>query len=88
LGVADIAARAGSADTIVAAHALARFAPDPLTIAAPGCTGTALAPLTIAALRLDADCTDRLRWPGFETIADLMAASRTPPAENEEVSGR
>ena len=43
LRAASIAARAGLADTVGAAHALARFAPDPLTIAAPGQTGAALA---------------------------------------------
>ncbi len=80
LQAAVIAARAGLADTVGAAHALARFAPDPLTIVAPGQTGAALASLPIAALRLDMECVDRLHRLGFETIADLMAVPRAPLA--------
>ena len=80
LQAAVIAARTGLADTVGAAHALARFAPDPLTIVAPGQTGAALASLPIAALRLDMECVDRLHRLGFETIADLMAVPRAPLA--------
>lgn len=80
LRTAKIAARAGLADTLGAAHALARFAPEPVTIAAPGETEAALAPLPIAALRLNADCVDRLRRLGFATIADLAAVPRAPLA--------
>lgn len=80
LRIAKIAARAGLADTLGAAHALARFAPEPATIAAPGEAEAALAPLPVAALRLDADCLDRLRRLGFATIADLAAVPRAPLA--------
>ena len=80
LRAVDIAARAGLAETVGAAHALARFAPEPLTIAAPGQTGAALAPLPIAALRLDPECAERLRRLGFGRIADLMAVPRAPLA--------
>jgi protein ImuB len=80
LRAASIAARAGLADTVGAAHALARFAPEPLVIATPGQTGAALAPLPIVALRLDPACAERLRRLGFETIADLMAVPRAPLA--------
>jgi len=80
LRAASIAARAGLADTLGAAHALARFAPDPLMIAAPGQTTAALAPLPIAALRLDAEFVDRLRRLGFEMIADLLRVPRAPLA--------
>jgi len=64
------------ADTRGAAHALARFAPEPAAIAAPGRAEAALAPLPLAGLRLDADCVDRLRRLGFATIADLAAVPR------------
>lgn len=80
LRTAKIAARAGLADTLGAAHALARFAPEPATIAPPGETEAALAPLPLAGLRLDADCVDRLRRLGFATIADFVAVPRAPLA--------
>jgi protein ImuB len=80
LRAASIAVRAGLADGVGAAHALARFAPAPLTIAAPGHTDTALAPLPIAALRLNPECGERLRQLGFATIADLMVVPRAPLA--------
>src|SRR4051794_8965518 len=54
--------------------------PIPLTTAAPGQTGAALAPLPIAALHLDAEIAERLGRLGFETIADLMAVPRAPLA--------
>ncbi len=78
LAAARICARAGLADTIGAAHALARFAPSPLTIAPPRETEAALAQLPIAALRLDPELAARLRRLGFETIGDLAALPRGP----------
>src|SRR4051794_1266070 len=54
--------------------------PIPLTTAASGQTGAALAPLPLAALRLDPECAEQLRRLGFETIADLMAVKRAPLA--------
>jgi protein ImuB len=80
LTAACIDARIGLADTVGAAHALARFAPGPLTVAAAGGVNSALAPLPIAALRLDPECVDRLRQLGFETIAELAAIPRAPLA--------
>jgi protein ImuB len=80
LTATHIAARAGLADTLGAAHALARFAPGPAAIAAPGRAAAALAPLPLAGLRLAADCLDRLGRLGFATIADLAAAPRAPLA--------
>jgi protein ImuB len=80
LQAASIAAHAGLADTIGAAHALARFAPDPPTIAVPDQAGAVLSSLPVAALRLDAECAERLRLLGFATIADLMAVPRAPLA--------
>lgn len=76
LKTANITARAAIADTLGAAHALARFAPKPLSIAAPGKLAATIAPLPLAALRLDADGIGRLWRLGFETIGDLMATPR------------
>jgi protein ImuB len=78
LAAAHIFARAALADTIGAAHALARFAQASLTIALPGKTEAALAGLPIAALRLEPDLADRLRRLGFDTIGDLAAIPRAP----------
>lgn len=78
LAAARISARAALADTVGAAHALARFAQEPATIAPPGQTEAALAGLPIAALRLDLELADRLRRLGFETIGDLAAVPRGP----------
>jgi len=76
---ASIAARIGLADSYGAAHALARFAFDPVTIAAPGDLGD-LNSLPIAALRLDLECVASLRRLGIESIGDLAAMSRAPLA--------
>lgn len=77
---ARIAARAGLADTVGAAHALARFAERPGAIAPPQQTVEAVAGLPLAALRLDPLLVDRLRRLGFETIAELAATPRAPLA--------
>ena len=76
---AGLNARIGLADTIGAAHALARFAPEPAVISS-GNTDVALAPLPIAALRLDPELVERLRRLGFDTIGDLVATPRAPLA--------
>lgn len=75
-----LSARVAIADTIGAAHGLARFLNRPVTIAPPGETRAAVAPLPIAALRLDAALVDRLRRLGFDTIAELEATPRAPLA--------
>ena len=75
-----IAARAGLADTVGAAHALARFAARPVAIALPRQTSEAVASLPLAALRLDPLLIDRLRRLGFESIAELAATPRAPLA--------
>jgi protein ImuB len=77
---ARIAARAGLADTVGAAHALARFAARTGAIAPPHRTVEAVAGLPLAALRLDPLLIDRLRRLGFETIAELAATPRAPLA--------
>jgi protein ImuB len=71
-----IAATAAIADTPGAAHALARYGSG--RIIPPGKTAAALAPLPVAALRLDADSVTGLRRLGFETIAQLEATPRAP----------
>ncbi|MFO1155183.1 MAG: DNA polymerase Y family protein [Rhodospirillales bacterium] len=73
-------ARVGLADTLGAAHALARYGAQPITIAAPGEVSVAVAGLPLAALRLDPHLAERLRRLGFETIADLAATPRAPLA--------
>lgn len=80
LKASRIAARAGLADTVGAAHALARFAAAPAAIALPQQTGEAVAGLPLAALRLDPLLVDRLHRLGFETIAELAATPRAPLA--------
>lgn len=73
LGVAAIAAIAG---TPGAAHALARFGGGGAL--APGGEAKALAPLTVAALRLAPDTIDALARVGARTVADLLALPRAP----------
>jgi protein ImuB len=71
-----LTARAALADTLGAAHALARFAPGPATIAAPGATEARLAPLAVEALRLDAQTVLLLRRLGLKRIGQLYALPR------------
>jgi protein ImuB len=81
LEAAGIEARAGLSDTIGAAHALARFGYERAGIAAPGETFAALAPLPVAALRLEPDLALRLEQRlGFDTIGRLAALPRAPLA--------
>ena len=77
---AGFTARVAIADTPGAAHALARFAPADLTIVPPGATVRAIAPLPIAALRLENSALAAARKFGFETIADLLPVARGPLA--------
>ena len=78
LEAAGIHARAGLADTIGAAHALARFGEKRAGIVAPGETFAALTPLPVAALRLEPDLAVRLERLGFDTIGRLAALPRAP----------
>lgn len=77
---AGFTARVAIADTPGAAHALARFGPDDLTIVASGDTVRALAPLPVAALRLEQATLIAARRFGFETVADLLPVARGPLA--------
>ena len=71
--------RAGLADTLGGAHAVARFATSsasPFVIVPPGDTQRALAALPVAALRLDADAIRLLERLGLRTIGQLYGLPR------------
>lgn len=94
LAALGIPARAAIADTFGAAYALARFAVSPddaFVIAAPGETRAALAPLPVAALRLEDSVVVLLRRLGLRRIEDLYAIPRASLAQrfaSREVSNR
>ncbi|QDZ06818.1 DNA polymerase Y family protein [Sphingomonas panacisoli] len=68
------------ADTAGAAHALARFSGRTVTIAPPGGTTEAIAPLPIAALRFDEPALVAAKRFGFEHVVDLLPLPRGPLA--------
>jgi protein ImuB len=70
-------AAAAIAGTTGAAHALARFA-GPLAVLPEGRERGAMAPLPLAALRLDPETLDGLKRLGFETAGDLYDVPRAP----------
>lgn len=72
-------ARAAIAATPGAAHALARFSGHG-TITTAADTFRLLAPLPVAALRIDADIVAALRRVGLKTIGDLASRPRAPLA--------
>lgn len=74
---AGFGVRIGVADTRGAAWALAHFAGG---IAPPGAAAAALAPLPVAALRIDGDREAALRRLGLRGIGDLAARARGPLA--------
>jgi protein ImuB len=78
LADAEIGVRAAMAETPGAAHALARYSQEPVTIACPGGMRSLLEPLPVAALRLEDDTVQGLRRLGFETIGALMRTPRAP----------
>lgn len=77
LARAGFAVRIGVADTPGAAWALAHFAGG---VAPAGGTAAALAPLPVAALRLDADRATGLQRLGLRRIGDLTELARGPLA--------
>ncbi len=81
LAEAGFAARAAIAGTPGAAHALARYATDAMTIAAAGEDACLLSPLPVAALRLPEETVQALRLLGFDTIGQVRAAPRAPLAK-------
>lgn len=71
--------RAGLADTLGSAHAVARFATtsiSPFVIVAPGETQRTLTDLPVGALRLDADAIRLLERLGLRTIGHLYGLPR------------
>jgi len=76
-----LTARAALAGSLGAAHALARYGESRAALV-PAETPLAerLAPLPVAALRLEEERSEALRRLGFETIGDLLEAERAPLA--------
>jgi protein ImuB len=77
---AGFTARIAIADTLGAAHALARYGREDIVISPPGGALRALSPLPVAALRLEETALGAARKFGFETIADLLPVARGPLA--------
>jgi len=75
-----IAPRSAIAPTWGAAFGLARYRKQPQVIVAQDELADALAPLPLAALRLDPETVAQLRRLGFETIGELNATARAPIA--------
>lgn len=78
LTMSGVVARAAIADTWGAAHALARYRRELVTIAPPGHGPALIAPLPLEALRIAPAIAADLRTLGFESIADLLAQPRAP----------
>lgn len=78
LAMSDVTARAAIADTWGAAHALARFADDPVVVVRQGATIQALSPLPLEALRLPRAISAGLRDLGFTSVGDIIAQPRAP----------
>jgi len=73
---AGLSARLAVAGTPGAAHALARFGPG--TLCPPGGEAEALAPLPLAALRVEAPVLARASRLGLESVGDLLKLPRAP----------
>ena len=76
LARAELTARLGLAETLGAAHALARFARPTLCNAADGTLRTSLAPLPVEALRLEPETARLLRRLGLKRIGQLIEVPR------------
>ena len=76
LACANLTARLGLAETLGAAHALARFARSSLCIAANAALPATLAPFPVEALRLEPETTRLLRRLGLKRIGQLMEVPR------------
>ena len=75
---AGFTARIAVAGTLGAAHALARYGRDPLTLCPPGGEAEAIAPFPLAALRLDEGALATARRVGLDTVGELIALPRGP----------
>jgi len=71
-----LTARAAVAPTLGAAWALARHGADPLEVCPPDALAERLAPLPVAALRLDAETVTLLGRLGLKTVGALAALPR------------
>ena len=80
LAMAGVAAQAAVADCWGAAHALARYGRDTITVAPSGHGTAPLIGLPLEALRLAPTIASDLRVLGFERIGDLLAQPRAPLA--------
>ncbi len=75
-----LSGRVAIADTPGAAHAMARFGTEAITVVEPGRQAQALASLPVEALRLEARMVDGLRRLGLERIGQLADTARGPLA--------
>jgi protein ImuB len=75
---AGFTARIAVAGTLGAAHALARYDAQPLTLCPPGGEAEAMAPLPLASLRLDEAALAAARRVGIEAVGELLAMPRGP----------
>lgn len=75
-----LSGRIAIAGTTGAAHALARFSRDEISLCANGEEAQAIAPFPAAALRLDERAVHAARRFGIETISELMGMARGPLA--------
>ena len=73
-------ARAAIADTPGAASAAARFGTDSTVVVPPGGSAAMLAPLPLAALRLDHDTVAALDRVGLKRIGQIVGSPRAPLA--------
>lgn len=73
-----LTARLALADTPGAAHALARFGQEAITIVPPGHHVPAIAPLPVQSLRLSDDAATACRRFGIDRVADLLPMPRGP----------
>lgn len=80
LADAGLSTRVALADTPGAAHALARYASTPLTLAPEGVLAPLLHPLPVDALRIDDEAVTLLYRFGLRRIGELAALPRAPLA--------
>jgi protein ImuB len=73
-----LSARIAVAGTPGGAHALARHAPDEITLCPSGREAQAIAPLPIAALRIEPEVVSAAHRLGLDRIGDLIAMPRGP----------
>jgi protein ImuB len=72
------AARIAVAGTAGAAYALARFSGRPLLLCPHGCEADAIAPMPLAALRIDEAALAAARRLGLDRVGELIAMPRAP----------